>query len=293
MQKAQKQKLLGILIFICILMVFVGISLSALQMQPGKLFSPLNSGQSTPSPESGLGDMSWFLAVIRGFQIILLILLPIYFIVSLLSKRGRRKLGLDFLRIMIPFLILMWISEAGQRFTQRDGTEGLQPGFLDFSGISRNTAETPIFEAKPQPWMLTLIIVGVAALAAAIAFYGLKTRSQNKNSDFDSQEFANRAQAALDDIETAKIEFDDVIIRCYAEMSQTLQAEKGIRRAEAMTTHEFERILLAKGFPGQPIQQLTQLFEQVRYGRRKLEEDAKRQATESLREIIAFCGRQA
>jgi hypothetical protein len=294
MPKAQKQKLLRILIFTCILMVFVGISLSALQMQPGKLFSPLNSSQSVQSQNSGLGDISWFLAVTRGFQIILLLLLPIYLIVSLLSKRGRRKLGLDFLRIMILFLMLMWLSEVGQHFSQADGTEGPQRGFLDFSGILQNAAEAPVFAANPQPWMLTLIIFGVAALAAAIAYYGLKSRSLNKHSGYDPlRELAHRAQTALDEIETAKIEFDDVIIRCYAEMSQTLQAEKGIRRAEAMTPHEFERVLLAKGFPGQPVQQLTQLFEQVRYGRRKLGDHAKQTATDSLREIIAFCRGQA
>jgi hypothetical protein len=211
-------------------------------------------------------------------------------VLVLLSKRGRRNLWVEILKILIPFLIVVWISEAAQGLMRPEEGMEPQPGLLDFTGISRGADALPSFEANPQPWMLTLIIIGAAALVATITFFGLKSLSRPKPVD-DPRfiEFADKAQTALEDIEAAEIDFDDVIIRCYAEMSMTLQAEKGIRRAQAMTTHEFEQVLLAKGFPSRPVQQLTQLFEQVRYGRQELGEDAKLIATESLREIVAFC----
>jgi hypothetical protein len=182
----------------------------------------------------------------------------------------------------------------GVRLTQPEETTGLQPGLLDFSSISRDANALPSFDANPQPWMLTLIIVGAAALAAVIVFYGLKSLSGRELVDGPQLlDFADRAQSALEAIEAAKIEFDDVIIRCYAEMSQTLQAENDIQRDQAMTTHEFGQELMAKGFPAGPVQQLTRLFEQVRYGHQQPGEGAKRVATESLREIIDFCRGQA
>lgn len=276
------------------LMALLAVGLPTLQMQPGEFFLPRFSEQSNSSASFSWGDMSWFLLVVRGLMIVLLFLLPIYLVIGLLTKRGKRKLWGEMLKMIIPFLILLWISEFAGPLNQSDEQTGLQPGFLDFSSISGNATALPEFEANPQSWMLGLIIVGAAALVAGVTFYGLKSLSKREPMDDDPLwEFADKAQVALNDIEAAKIEFDDVIIRCYAEMSQTLQAEKGIQRAQAMTTHEFEQELLAKGFPAQPVQQLTRLFEQVRYGRQQHGEAAKRSATESLREIISFCRRRA
>jgi hypothetical protein len=184
----------------------------------------------------------------------------------------------------------MWISEVGGQLAQPDEESGLQPGLLDFTILSGNATALPEFAANPKSWMLILIIIGAAALIAMVTFNGLKSLFNRESMDDpELLEFADKAQAVLDDIEAAKINFDDVIIRCYAEMSQTLQTENGIQRAQAMTTHEFEQELLAKGFPAWPIQRLTQLFEQVRYSHRHPGENAKSAATESLREIIDFC----
>jgi hypothetical protein len=133
----------------------------------------------------------------------------------------------------------------------------------------------------------------VAAFVALITFFSLKSLTNTDPAKGDHlQEFADKAQAALNDLEAAKTEFDDVIIQCYAEMSQVLQAERDIHREQAMTTHEFGQELLTKGFPAQPVQQLTHLFEQVRYGHQQLGEGARQSATESLRMIIDFCRRQ-
>jgi len=290
MPKIQKQKLLTVLIFVCLLMVILSISLSMLQMQPGKFFLPQFSGQATSGSNQELGDLSWVLILLRGLQLLLIILLPIYLIVGLLSKRGRRNLWIDLVKIIVPFLIIMWISEVSNQLPRNEEQGGLPPGSLDFSNLSGNATVLPDFEANPQSWMLILIIISAAVLVAAVTFFGLRALSKREATyDGEFQELASRAQAALDDIEDNQLEFDDVIIRCYAEMSQALQAEKGIKRKEAVTPHEFEKELLAKGFPSHPVKQLTKLFEQVRYGRQQLGKDAKGRAVESLHEIIAFC----
>ncbi len=59
-------------------------------------------------------------------------------------------------------------------------------------------------------------------------------------------------------------------------MSQIIYSERGIQRELAMTASEFEQALEEKGFPREPIQYLTRIFEEVRYGTKqpaKQEED--------------------
>ena len=138
--------------------------------------------------------------------------------------------------------------------------------------------------------MLTLTIIGGSALIAVSIFFVLRPLSKRKSAGRSQfQDFADNAQATLEAIEDSQMDFQDVIIRCYAEMSQMLMVENNILRDQAMTTQEFEQELLARGFPPQPVRQLTQLFEQVRYGHQKTGESEKRAAKESLNEIIDFC----
>lgn len=200
---------------------------------------------------------------------------------------------MDILRIVILLLLVMWMSETRGQLAQSTEQSGLRTEFMDFLTLTEDAPAFPEFAASPQPWMLTVLILSGAAILAVTTYLGLQFISKRRAPRAPLREFANKAQAALDDIEEGKIDFDDVIIRCYAEMSQTLLAEKGIQRAQSMTTQEFGQELLASGFPPLPVQRLTQLFEQVRYGRQQPGETAKIMATESLREIIYFCRGQA
>ena len=116
---------------------------------------------------------------------------------------------------------------------------------LEFDSVT-----PPTFVANPKPWMLPLIMIGAAVLLAGSAFWALKYLSNRRSLDRSPYlDIADNARTALEEIEEANIDFDDVIIRCYAEMSHTLQAENGIQRAQAMTTYEFEQELLARGIP--------------------------------------------
>lgn len=73
---------------------------------------------------------------------------------------------------------------------------------------------------------------------------------------------AEKARQAL----MAGLDLKDVIVKCYQQMSLALEKDRGIEREDFMTTREFENLLEAAGIPHNPIHQLTQLFEAVRYG---------------------------
>ena len=80
--------------------------------------------------------------------------------------------------------------------------------------------------------------------------------------------------------------FRNVIMRCYYEMGQVVDRQRGVRRKEDMTPREFERRLVEIGLPAGPVAQLTRLFEAVRYGSKQPGEQAERQAIECLDAII-------
>lgn len=273
--------------FSCLLMVLLAINLPALQMRPGESFTlqssePVYFDASRNSMESG---WSWIL--IQGLVIALFILLPVYIVIGLLSEEGRKKLLANVLLITLILLFVMWLSNINLPPT-------LQPGSESLSDPEFDTVTSPNFVADPEPWMLPLIITAAAVLLTFSAFLAKKFLSNRMSSEkLAYMDIADHARKTLDEIEEAKISFDDVIIRCYVEMNHTLQDEKGIHRAEAVTTNEFQQELLARGFPSRPVKRLTQLFEQVRYGRQQIMDNEKQVAVDCLGEIIDYCRGQA
>jgi hypothetical protein len=290
MSKIQKRQLLGLMIFTCLLMVLLAISLPALQMQSGEIFSLQPSELPSFGSSQESEDFSWILGLIQGLVIALFILLPVYIVIGLLSKEGRKKLLVDALIITLSLLIAMWLLNLNLPIMQSDEPLLPQPEINSLPELELDTFTPPTFEANPKPWMLTLIVIATAVLLAGCVFLALRLLSNRTSLERSPYlELADNAQTTLKEIEEAEMDFDDVIIRCYAKMSHTLQVENGIQRAQAMTTTEFEQGLLARGFPAEPIKKLTQLFEQVRYGRQQPMEFEKQVAVECMGDIIDYC----
>ena len=72
-------------------------------------------------------------------------------------------------------------------------------------------------------------------------------------------------------------------------MVTVLSRDRDIKRPKEMTPREFASYLVKSGLPEPPIQQLTHLFERVRYGAKITDTESDRKAVESLEAIIAFC----
>jgi hypothetical protein len=290
MSEIQKKRLLGLLIFTCLLLVLLAVSFPALKMQPGDMFL-LWTGEGDASGANPVGDnVSWFLVLTQVIIAILIIMLPVYIMLSLLNKEERKKLLANVIMISLFILILLLPFSKDLRAIQPNDPATPQPELTEQPELDYDSIPAPIFIFNPSPWMMPLILIGAAVLLAGAAFLSIKILSDRSDLDrLPYLDIAENAQTALEDIHEAKMDFDDIIIRCYAEMSHTLRSEKGIQRSEAMTPHEFEQKLLYRGFPARPIHQLTKLFEQVRYGRQQPGENEKQVAVESLGEIIEHC----
>lgn len=112
------------------------------------------------------------------------------------------------------------------------------------------------------PLLLWLVGIGLLAAGTLIGVW-LFTSSRNRATTIDI--VGLEAEEAWQKLKTG-LDLKDVVIKCYRQMSLALAKEQGIEREDFMTTREFENLLEAAGVPHDPIHQLTQLFEAVRYG---------------------------
>lgn len=114
----------------------------------------------------------------------------------------------------------------------------------------------------PVPAVL-LWLVGIGLLVSSVLLGIWIFAPSKRPTIIDLVELeAEKARQAL----MAGLDLKDVIINCYRQMSLALEKDQGIEREYFMTTREFENLLEATGIPHDPIHQLTQLFEAVRYG---------------------------
>jgi hypothetical protein len=155
------------------------------------------------------------------------------------------------------------------------------------SGVATQpSSEYPVSPlGQAPPGIVWLVLIGVV-LGAGFLVITLLRQWQTPAKVED--QLAQEAESALDAIKVGE-SLRSVIIRCYLQMNRVLQEEQNIERGENMTVREFESWLEWKGFPRAPLQQLSRLFESVRYGHANISKEDEKMAVESLNEIIQFC----
>jgi len=281
-------------------LVFLGIAiLSALILAIGLSRLELRPGQGLPLAKgptgiaTGLGDLGWgeiIVVILRGFLALGLVLLPVYIIVNLLTPEGRKKLLADAvsfsLMILSVYLLLKFLDRNKQNIVEKVASTPVE--ISPSLGETTSTYPIPELIAQTPPWVTTLIGIGLALLIAGIVTgLFLVLQKQLRTQLNPLEQLGQEAQSAVDSLQGGS-NFRDTIIRCYAQMSQILRDERGIERESAMTPREFEQLLKMKGLPDQPVRQLTQLFEEVRYGKKTVGVQGERQAVESLTQIVRF-----
>jgi len=269
-------------------MLLLSTGLSRLGFLPGRPFSleanpPFETEQLSPMPGQDI-----FLFIVRVAYFLALALLPIVIIWLIVSPEARKALLKQLLRLLPIFIILYLVINRlrGVLSTAVEPTfQGLGAPSEGLSGSS----PTDTFAASPSQWLVLVASLGAAlfltVLVAGIAWSVWRRRRPRH----PLERLAQEAQNALDAL-WAGGDLKNVVIRCYLEMSRVVSEQRGIRRDEDMTPREFESYLEEKGLPGEPVRQLTRLFEEVRYGTMIPGENEKRQAVASLTAIVEVCG---
>ena len=159
------------------------------------------------------------------------------------------------------------------------------PGGLSLPG---QVSSLPIagFDAEPPRWLVQAARLGMALLLATLYVWGGRFVWRRLYRPPDPVErLARQARSALESLQTG-VDLENVVVRCYVEMARILNERRGIERQRHMTAREFETRLEEAGFPGEPVRQLTRLFEQVRYGAKALGAHGERQAVACLTAIV-------
>lgn len=272
---------LGVLVLAVLLL---SASLNGLKLQEGQLliftnFLPINDPMG-PIPGGQL-----ILQIIRVIYLIALIATPLMIIYLILSPKAR-KAFLRYLLRVLSFLLVIYLiarfiaSLSAANTTNSDGLSGAQPTLLP--GL------VPTLPPVPSPsegLILGLSIALAVVVTLGVLGLGWLLWRRLRRPESAMLRIAFEAQSALDDLRTGG-NLKNTIMRCYYEMSKVIDEQRGIRRNRSMTPREFEGYLESSGLPGEPVRQLTHLFEDVRYGDFAVGEKEEQQAQSSLTAII-------
>ena len=137
---------------------------------------------------------------------------------------------------------------------------------------------------SPPAFLVWLVWIGLGIMLVVLGVWFSKRRTQDRRlGDPVTLEAEYALQALL-----KGLDFRNVIVQCYQQMSAALQKEQGIELENSMTAREFEQLLEAKGLPRDPVHQLTQLFEAARYSLRQFTLADEQTAFECLNTIVQF-----
>jgi hypothetical protein len=264
-------------------LLILSISISQLKFLPGV---PFSLGNLPPEIAGNGGELSGegnLVAIIRGLAALATILLAAYIISHLLTPEGRKRLLADVVALALLFLLMNLLAgnlKSPLAATQTPN-ESQPPEALP-------TAPIATFTANPPQWVDLIAIVILAVLLTVLFITILRITRRARQKQTTLERIARQAETALDALREGS-EPKDVVLRCYYEMSQVVREQQHIQRDQAMTPQEFEQTLLKQGLPGSAVQQLTHLFEQVRYGAEIAGKQEEQTAMDSLSAIIAAC----
>jgi hypothetical protein len=72
-------------------------------------------------------------------------------------------------------------------------------------------------------------------------------------------------------------------------MNRIAKEHRGLQREDSLTAREFTDYLVRAGLPKEPVQNLTALFEEVRYGHKTYSDEEAQVAVNSLQAIAVAC----
>lgn len=273
MARKNKRNALIFLGLAFLLTVLLAGSLSQVEFQPG-LPPPILQGRNlilpeAPQPLAPVQSANYFRIYLVG------IILAIYLLVMLL----RWIMGLARKDLLKSLLILLGIISISIFISYLIPNISVDTLGLPIPTPLPSPEPTPL---GPTPPALTWLVgVSLAVLGTFLFSAWLASRNKPDQASLIAQEIEIARQNLL-----AGMDLDEVILRCYQHMSLVLQQEAGVERQAYMTPAEFERELVAEGLPRHPVQQLTHLFENVRYGNWTPAPSDERAALESLNKII-------
>jgi hypothetical protein len=239
-----------------IIMVIIASSLPQLELHPGMPVPRLENGQMVLAPIEKEPLVA--ISINELFKVLFILFLVgsmLYVIYRMI-----RGVGWASVRYYLQFILVFSMVAGSLVFLIM-----LLPKSQSAPPMEIPTpVSTPPVTSPLGPVPIALLwLVGIGLLVSSI-FLGVWIFAPSKRVttiDRVGLEAESARQALI-----SGLDLKDVILKCYQQMSLALEQDQGLEREDFMTTREFENLLEAAGIPYDPIHQLTQLFEAVRYG---------------------------
>jgi hypothetical protein len=279
MTSGTKWRVISWLGLVMLLTGLMAASLPQLELHPGM---PIPRVENSPAGSRPIEVTSSGPLVIDKFAILLfaLVSVALVLVLILITNIGAvRNQARFILLIVFLFLILGGILYLVLELLPAN----LIQGFAD---------ELPLPKPKPfvtsplgqvPPLLLWIVGIGLLAFLGGLGIWMFGSSRRPTTIDLVGLE----AQIAWQGLQNG-LALRDVILQCYRQMSLVLEKSQGIKRKESMTTREFEIFLESAGIPHDPLHQLTQLFEAVRYGNWQPNPVDQQKAIRSLESIMAY-----
>lgn len=268
------------------LIFLLATAVGSLQLLPGEPFAlprPVNA----PLLSSGSVETQLLLLIFRILMAAAIIALPIYVIISILSKKGRRRLLMNIITIGILFLLMNGIRSMNPSAQEAEQQGNMRMEMPNLGEIAPGKP-LPEFTADPSEGTVLAVTLAISLLVVGLAAIAIWYFVTHREKPLPMEALAFEAQKAIDSIQAGG-PLEETITRCYREMCRVLQKERHIERGTAMTPSEFEQVLTTKGFPQQAVHDLTRLFEEIRYGSKRAGAREEQIAIDSLSAIVAYC----
>lgn len=282
-----RYKKLRILLFLSIAVaaiLLLSAGISELELRPGQPF-PLWSRPPVQRWGGTIGGGTTLMTLFRVFMALSVILFPIALVYLIISPEARKEFlaRLSFFLTLLAFFYLLTRAQM-EPLAEQEAERGGMP-----SEVLPPAVPPVEFIPNPPRWLTLVATVGLALLLSGLVvgiLWFIWRQRQRPASPLE--QLAQEAQEALDALR-AGADVRNTVMRCYLEMARVLSQQRGIRRQRDMTPREFEHRLEDAGLPGEPVRQLTRLFEEVRYGTKAPSENEERQATVCLEAIVEAC----
>jgi hypothetical protein len=265
-------------------LVILAAGLSDLSLLPGRPLPRFTQpGGDVGAALGALPGSEIFGFLLAAFYVLGILLLPVAIVYVIISPEARKRVvrSLGLLLWLVALFVVMRARPELFRELQLQPLDAPLPGDLEVDPTE--------FVASVPQWLVIFTALALAAIVVAGlvgVVWILWRRSHPPATPLD--QLAQEAQVALDALH-AGADVKNTVIRCYVEMSRVLDEQRGIRREEAATPREFEQQLKEAGLPDAQVEQLTRLFEAVRYGAKVADRRQERQAIDCLAGIVKAC----
>jgi len=272
-------------------MVLLSSALSQTRLQPGE---PSNLGnEAIQGGQYGTlfsGNIILdFIYLIYLASIAALLIVTIY---MLLTPERRKQLAKFLLRAVPVVAVLLFVANYVHSCSKQTGAPAQPALGVPPTPAGGTSVPMAVFTPTTSPWVMIIASVVLALIIAGlVVLLLLRARREGSLQTTPLMRLADQAQAALDTVQAGG-DLKNAVLRCYFEMSRILVEQRSLKRDRSMTPHEFELLLVSNGMPGESVQMLTRLFEEVRYGTKVPGQREEWMAVTSLTAIVEACGRK-